>query len=277
MTFMLNVLRVFRQKIRLIIDNFFEYPLAKVSDIKWHGNINAIPAVVYQTCEANFFGKTHKKQIEIFRDLNKGVSFHLYNEKERDQYMLNNWKNHPIYEVYDRAKYNVMRADIFRYCIVYDRGGYYFDINKGINGSIIKLHSKEASGMISFEGSHNLIQPHYEIAKKIQHPDKLIIQWGFGFKKKNIVLKMMIDNICDAYPLYKGKKFDSPKFAILSFTGPGMFTKTFLDFLIENDMRGIEQIGIDFNKKGILYMRGSRVMNQQNTHYSTMKNTIIVS
>jgi len=277
MTYFITILRVVRLKINAIIDIFLEYPLAEISDIERCIGKGGIPAVVYQTCEYNLFGKSHIEALNRFRHSNKGLSFYTYDARKRNRYMLENWGSHPIYDIYKRANYNVIRADIFRYCIVYDKGGYYFDINKGVDGAVLKLHGKDVDGIISFEGSHNLIQPDLNVARKLQHPDKLIIQWGFGFKKKNVILKAMIDNICDSYPLYKNKVFDSPKFAILSFTGPGMFTKTVTDFLAKHDMDKISQIGIDFNGKGILYMKGSRVVNQKKKHYSTASKTIIIS
>ena len=92
-----------------------------------------------------------------------------------------------------------------------------------------------------------------------------------------MILRAMIENICDAYPLYKDKVFDSPKFAIFSFTGPGMFTKTVIEFLAKHDMDKIYQIGIDFNGKSVLYMKGSRVANQKKKHYSTAVKSIIIS
>ena len=277
MRYFVNFLRVIRLKIYRMVDFLFEYPLSKISDIERPVGTRKIPAVVYQTCEDNFFSKSHIRELNKFRSFNKEFSFYTYDAKKRDDYMLKNWGSHPIYEIYKRAQYNVICADIFRYCIIYDRGGYYFDINKGVFGSLLKLHGKNASGMISFEGSHNLIQPDLYVAKKLQHPDKLIIQWGFAFKKNSVILRAMIENICDAYPLYKDKVFDSPKFAILSFTGPGMFTKTVIEFLAKHDMGKIYQIGIDFNGKSVLYMKGSRVANQKKKHYSTAVKSIIIS
>ena len=48
-----------------------------------------------------------------------------------EDYMKNNWKNNSIYEVFKNSLVGPLKTDIFRYCILYERGGYYFDISRG--------------------------------------------------------------------------------------------------------------------------------------------------
>ena len=44
--------------------------------------------------------------------------------------MQERWGSHPIGDLYQRAQFGVMQADLFRYCMIHDRGGFYLDINK---------------------------------------------------------------------------------------------------------------------------------------------------
>ena len=53
-----------------------------------------------------------------------------------------------------------MRSDIFRHCILYDKGGYYFDISKGTQVSLRSLHSKSTEAIISNEPVECIIPPH---------------------------------------------------------------------------------------------------------------------
>ena len=94
-------------------------------------NLNqVIPNNIYQTWENSLFGKSHYKEIMKFRSINNNFNFYLYDKKKRDDYMNNKWSHHKILQIYNKAKFGQMKADIFRYCILYERGGYYFDINK---------------------------------------------------------------------------------------------------------------------------------------------------
>jgi mannosyltransferase OCH1-like enzyme len=259
------------------IDKFTEYPLRPIDNYLSREPIRQkIPAIVYQTWVDNSFGKSHLKELDKFRSDNQDLSFILYDEIAMNEYMFNNWKEHQIYNIYILAKYGPMKVDIFRYCIIFDKGGYYFDINKGVNGSITELHDRDSTGLISFEGNNNLILPNERVISKVKHPDRLILQWGFGFEKNHIFMENIIKNICDSYSLFKGKVFENPKNAILTFTGPGMFTKTFFETLENNNLINISQAGIDFNGKGVINLKGSHVRYYSQSSYANFSNNAIV-
>ena len=91
-----------------------EYPLRAVQDrSRTIAHEQLIPTDLYQTWESNQFGKTHAHEIEKFRDLNPEISFKIFTNEKTDQYMKESWSSHPIYQLYLRAVYGPMRADIF--------------------------------------------------------------------------------------------------------------------------------------------------------------------
>ena len=63
-----------------------------------------------------------------------------------NEYMENNWKNNEIYEVFKNSLIGPLKTDIFRYCILFDKGGYYFDISRSckipLNNNFTFLPSK---------------------------------------------------------------------------------------------------------------------------------------
>ncbi len=85
--------------------------------------IQDITPAVYQTWESNHFGKRHAQEMQKFRSLNPGLDFFLFNKFQRDVYMKENWGERPIYKAYQDAIFGQTKADIFRYCIIYDKGG----------------------------------------------------------------------------------------------------------------------------------------------------------
>ncbi len=267
-----------REQLRLKYTLYNELPLRELHD-RPAGDENRnsfIPSYVYQTWEDNLFGRTHLAAIERFRDLNPGMHFRLFDRKLRGNYMLDSWGNHPIYPIFQNAQFGPMQADIFRYCILCERGGYYFDINKGCSIPLVSLCSKDSLGLISFERNDCFIPPSAKAIDKILHPTKYVLQWGMGFVKEHPVLVQMIANICEYYPFYKNKIFHNPKHAILSFTGPGMFTKTVRDVVSNQADIGITQAGIDFNDSGAAFKR-SKVRYLTVPAYTDFKNAIIVT
>lgn len=118
--------------------------------------------------------------------------------------------------------------------------------------------------------------PEQSIMDRVQIPTKLAIQWSFGFSKNHLITNMMINEICDFYPYFKGKIFDTPKNAILSFTGTGMLTRAIRKTLVQNPGLLLNQAGIDYNGYAIPDMKGSWVRYFASPAYSKFENKPIV-
>jgi len=261
------------KKISYFIKRITEYPLKKLEDSKTSAKIdNLIPNNVYQTWENKFFGKNHLKEIHKFRNINKNLNFYLYDKKNRDDYMKHSWKNNDIYNIYQEAKFGQIKADIFRYCMLYDRGGYYFDISKGCKIPLTDLHQSNSEALICNEPIYSTSPPNNKIFNLLKYPFNNFLQWGLGFKKKHILLKMMINAIVEDYPNYANKSFYIPKIAILNLTGTNQFTKKTREYLEIYGDKKIIQAGIYFNNKGIFSMKGSRVRHHLIKEYADLRN-----
>ena len=170
-----------------------------------------------------------------------------------------------------------LQADIFRYCILAERGGYYFDISKGCKVQLSKIHNAFDTALISFEANFCGILPDLCDLNYFIHPYKYIQQWGFGFTQNHPFLLRTIDNICLAYPFFRGKIFDNPKEAILSLSGPGMFTKSVREVVRSGFSSPICQSGINFNWQGIFIMPGSHARYLTHPDYAERRNEALVS
>lgn len=254
-----------------------ELPFQELQDTpaKIKNSFSQIPPVVYQTWVNNLFGKTHLSEIQKFRSLNPDLSFVLYKDDEIEKYMKEYWGEHPIYQIFLKAKYGPMKTDIFRYCIIFERGGFYFDINKACSAPINTFCSENATGLISFENNNQTILPDKNAIEKIQFPIKMILQWGFGFKKEHVILKKVIENICEYYPFFKGKIFELPKIGIVTLTGPGMFTKSIYELMETEIDLNIDQAGIDFNGYSVSELPGSWMRYSTKPSYAVVRNDII--
>ena len=255
-----------------------ELPLKELADrpATRPAPVGKIPPVVIQTWEDRRFGKNHVLEMARFRDLNPELSFELWDRGQRESYLREKWGAHPIFEIYHRSLFGPMKADIFRYCLMADRGGYYFDISKGCTVPLRSLHGPETEALITFEPHPSPVPCPPAVAPHLRHPDKLALQWGFGFAPGHPIPSRTIANICAEYPRYRGKVFAFPKDAIRELTGPIMFTRSLHDAYERGPLPNVVQAGVDFDGHGIFALKGSKVRYMTAPAYTKAKDQPIV-
>jgi len=264
-----SFLKSIKSKIRKIT----EYPLVEIKDqFTQKPASQSITPIVHQTWIDNKFGKKHSKSIKNFRSLNPNLSFKIYSNKDINQYMKNNWSNHKIFDIFQNSLIGPLSTDIFRYCILYDQGGYYFDISRGCSVPLTTLHKKDTKLILTYEDTFCYIPPNAKIIYDLKRPFNHILQWGLAFEKNNKFLQMLIENIVEIYPFYKDKVFTNPKLAILNFTGPGMYTYVMRKYLSSHGMNYIKELDMKFNNKGIFKLKGSQFRYQIKPSYTYFKN-----
>lgn len=235
-----------------------------------------IPPIVVQTWEDRLFGKTHLLEMAKFRELNPELSFMLWDREQRQAYLRERWSHHQVFEIYQRSLFGPMKADIFRYCLLADRGGFYFDISKGVGVPLRRFYRPDTDALITFEPHVRPLAANPAAAPHLLHPRNLVLQWGLGFAPGHPIPLRTIENICAAYPDFKGRAFASPKSAILAFTGPEMFTRSVHDVLAAGPLPGLLQAGIDFEGHSIFAMKGSKVRYLTSPSYAKAKDSPIV-
>ena len=267
-----NIIFKLKKSLRLIT----EYPLVEIKDrISSSSNLSKIPNNVYQTWETRFLGKTHARSLNNFRNKNPSLSFYLYEKEKRDEYILTNWGDHQISQIYTKSLFGPLKADIFRYCILYDLGGYYFDIAKACETPLNELHDKDHEGVITFEDNECFYPPSQKQIFKLKRPFNYFLQWGLAFSPKHSFLYQLINEISKNYIFYKNKIFDNPKLAILNFTGPGMYTKVMREYISNNHEHRFNELDIKFNNKGIFKLPGSSVRHYLIPSYTYQTKSII--
>ncbi len=119
----------------------FELPLRPATKVYTEvpASGKVIPNVVYQTWTAPLFGRTHVKALERFRMINADYSFRFFSDADIAAYMEREFGQHPVYDVFKNACFGPLKTDIWRYCILYQRGGVYCDIGKSISMPLKQL------------------------------------------------------------------------------------------------------------------------------------------
>ena len=216
-----------------------------------------IPLVVRQTWQSNALGRKHALSRQAFVDLNPEFSFEFYDDAQMSQYMQENWGSTCLGDAFERAMFGPLKTDLFRYCITFDKGGFYCDISKGIGRPIATMISKDAKELLSFEkNTYDL-----PVGKKVENeiiPLNRVINYAFGFERHHPILNTLLNQICEDLPDYFDKVFANPKDAIISLTGPVALSRAIFNFIEEGTSSlKLNFRGVDFEGSGIFALPGS--------------------
>ena len=230
-----------------------------------------IPPRVFQTCPTRLIHRDHGEAIEKFRALNSNLWHTVFDQHDTDNYMKEHWGNHPIFSIYEDALFGQMKADIFRYCVVFDNGGYYLDINKAIMRRLQDLHEVDDHGLLSFEKNSSVVFPDQPASSRLLHPEKLVLQWGFGFSPQHRILELAINRIVETSDYFRSREFNRVLPTVVSFTGPGVLTWAVRRYLAKNQEAGLAQHSPDFGESGITRLPRSDLAFGGTKHYSKFK------
>lgn len=136
-----------------------------------------IPKTIYQTWSTqnlpNKLYKLHKKMLKF----NPDYQHIIYTDDQMNDYMISN-ADKEIQDIFWKMNHVVAKADIWRYTILFNKGGIYLDIDSEITGSLSSLIDKNDEAIITPEIHENLF-----------------IQWGLIFDKGHVILEETLNNI----------------------------------------------------------------------------------
>ena len=153
---LLYILLKFYKKTQFKSKQFYDF-LYKKSQIKNTDKIiknpimiknteSIVPLDVYQTWHTKNIPFYMKKCIENMKKLNPEFTFHLYDNDDCAEFIKNNFdKSDGILDAFNNLIPGAYKADLWRYCVLYKKGGIYLDIKYECkNGfKLIQLADKE--------------------------------------------------------------------------------------------------------------------------------------
>jgi len=170
----------------------------------------------------------------------KDFEIFFFNHKDRNKYMKKYWQNHEIYKLYKLATFHQMKSDIFRYCFIYDNGGYWLDFKSSVYFNISTLMQQEHQNLLTY-GPTAKINEKYAFLKDSSllsfTQGNIINNWVFGATKQSNFFRFVIENISRDFIEFKNIVYAIPKDAILELTGPHKITKLFYKYINEDNDR----------------------------------------
>jgi mannosyltransferase OCH1-like enzyme len=221
-----------------------------------------IPNIIHQT-----FIST-KLPIEIINIIinNKKIcpncEFRFYDDNDCDIFIKNNFEE-KIYNAYKSINdvYGAMKADFFRYCVLYKIGGIYLDIKSIIKMPIFKILNKDDTCVLDIP--RNNLEPWRTNSPTYE-------QWLLIFAPNHPYLLEMINTIVNYIeikyePKINNNKIINTKQKILFITGPDSFTQVINKYIKKNNNQCLHRC-IDYDKFSKINILGSRYKNMYTAH-----------
>jgi mannosyltransferase OCH1-like enzyme len=103
-----------------------------------------IPLDVYQTWHSKHLPPYMEKCVNKMKKENPEFKFHLYDDNDCREFIQQNYDSDVLY-AFDKLTPGAYKADLWRYCILYKKGGIYLDIKYQCanNFKLIQLTNKE--------------------------------------------------------------------------------------------------------------------------------------
>lgn len=208
---------------------------------------------VHMQGKNHYVGKTMHSEIKKFISLNSSINFYFWSDDENDLnvFMQNYFKKTEIYKIFINST-GIIRADIFRLCVLYIFGGIYLDHKSNMDTSLKKMDPNS---------SYLLLENNYGKKQKIAN-------WFLAFPPKHEFLKYCIDEIVKRNQKLNLNDFSNYAEYVKNLSGPDMVThcyiknKHIVKNLIDHDSR---QFNLNY------LCRGSWVRSVISTHYSSNK------
>jgi mannosyltransferase OCH1-like enzyme len=177
--------------------------------------MDIIPKKIFQTHKSIEYIKTKpkiQKAINSWRRFCPEFEYYFYTDELCDKFIKDNFDKH-IYNLYKNLPLPVMKADLWRYCVIYINGGIYADTDT------ICLSNPN----LLINNSLLTIAPENNVH---------LCQWTFSAPPKSQILKTIIDLCIER--LTNNVDYSNYNF-IHHLTGPGLFTDGIEKYLIQNN------------------------------------------
>lgn len=187
-----------------------------------------IPLNLFQTWYTLDLPDKMKETVETLKKQNPEFTHYLYDDAMCRKFIQDNFDEDVVY-AFDKLKPGAFKADLWRYCILYIKGGIYLDIKYYCinNFKLINLTDKE-----------------YWVKDRPQFNNNGIYQAFMVCLPRNNILKKCIDEIVEncKYSIY----YNNSLYDTLDYTGPGLLANYF-------KTNYINIFPLNFNGKSILF------------------------
>lgn len=180
-----------------------------------------IPKTMFKT-GPDHYNNLNNELSDIFNDMindNPGLVIEYYDDKDSREFIKNNF-NSDVLEAYDSLIPGAYKADLFRYCILYKRGGIYSDLSQRIVKPLNEIIDFENDNLVLVE---DIPQPSNIGPEKGKYARGIQISF-MASRPNNDIYMNAINRIVNNYKTrYRGENPLDP-------TGPRLFYRVLKDY-----------------------------------------------
>ena len=93
-------------------------------------NISKIPKIIHQTFQTRLIPRHIMKAVDSWLDRNPDYDYYYYDDGDQRKFIQENFKE-DVLRAYDKLIPGAYKADLWRYCVIYIKGGVYIDVKMG--------------------------------------------------------------------------------------------------------------------------------------------------
>ncbi len=183
----------------------------------------AIPKVIYQTFKTQELPWLTQWYIKRFKRKNPEYSYEFYDDERINKFFKEEF-DESVFTAYQKLNIGAAKADMFRYAILYRKGGVYLDIDSSINRKLDDFIRPDDSAVLTLEGD-----------PKFFAQWAMIYEAGHPFLKRT--LELVVENITlNRYP-----------HSVHEMTGPSAYTKAIRECMDKDAETNYRIFGTDYN------------------------------
>jgi mannosyltransferase OCH1-like enzyme len=184
--------------------------------------MNLIPKNIFQTHKSHAYISSKPKlvsAVNTWKHYKDEFNYYFYDDDMCDKFMKEHF-DEKINKAYSMLPMAVMKADLWRYCIIYKYGGIYADTD-----AVCNIHPN-----LFINNSYLTMAPEYDT--------NFFCQWTFSAPPNSLILKSIIDLSVDRILTTEIKG----EHIIHYLTGPALFTDGTIKYLKDNHLPTFDHV-----------------------------------
>lgn len=234
-----------------------------------------IPKIIHQTYYKKEIPLILNENINKIKSMNPGWEYRFYDDNDIERYFdcFFPW----ALEMYRRINpsYGAVKADFFRYFLMYREGGVYLDIKSSISKPLKNIIRYDDQYLLShWDNSSGEEYEGVGIRPEIPLPKGEFIQWFIVAAPKHPFLKIIIDSVCENFRNYSPYSIGTGGKGTLRLAGPTAYTLSILKNFDKHNFRLVDSVK-DLGFVYTVYSDKHDHKKLYENHYSTQKSSIL--
>lgn len=237
---------------------------------------NAIPRIIHQTFTNRQLPAEIEENVARIKAMNPRWEYRFYENEDFADFIRQNY-NDKVLEYYNRINpaYGAVRADLFRYLLIYKCGGMYIDMKSSTTLPLDSVLKDSDCFLLShWQNKKNEEHEGFGFHWDLDVPDGEFQQWHVISAPGHPFLKAVIETIFMNIDLYLPSLHGVGQYGVMRVTGPITYTKSILPLMPLHRYRMVNA-AVDLGLKYSIYPKFSHMKIYNAKHYTVLKEPIV--